>query len=74
MAENTLSVLKIAPGQHPQQVEIWQRQNRTVLLGGSTNFTSWLPVIYALSDFLIMILSWLVKQLLRAFLYQEVQP
>ena len=22
MAENTLSVLKIAPGQHPQQVEI----------------------------------------------------
>ena len=31
-------------------------------------------VIYALSDFLIMILSWLVKQLLRAFLYQEVQP
>ena len=32
------------------------------------------PVIYALSDFLIMILSWLVKQLLRAFLYQEVQP
>ena len=26
-----------------------------------------LPVIYALSDFLIMILSWLVKQSLRAF-------
>ena len=33
----------------------------------------WLPVIYALSDFLIMILSWLVKQSLRAFLFQEVQ-
>ena len=32
-----------------------------------------LPVIYALSDFLIMILSWLVKQSLRAFLFQEVQ-
>ena len=32
------------------------------------------PVIYALSDFLIMILSWLVKQSLRAFLFQEVQP
>ena len=44
------------------------------LPGGSTNFTSWLPVIYALSDFLIMILSWLVKQSLRAFLFQEVQP
>ena len=35
---------------------------------------SWRPVIYALSDFLIMILSWLVKQSLRAFLFQEVQP
>ena len=36
---------------------------------------SWmLQVIYALSDFLIMILSWLVKQSLRAFLFQEVQP
>ena len=32
-----------------------------------------LMVIYALSDFLIMILSWLVKQSLRAFLFQEVQ-
>ena len=32
------------------------------------------PVIYALSNFLIMILSWLVKQSLRAFLFQEVQP
>lgn len=31
-------------------------------------------VIYALSDFIIMILSWLVKQSLRAFLFQEVQP
>ena len=31
------------------------------------------PVIYALSDFLIMIVSWLVKQSLRAFLFQEVQ-
>ena len=28
---------------------------------------SWRQVIYALSDFLIMILSWLVKQSLRAF-------
>ena len=36
--------------------------------------TSFTPVIYALSDFLIMILSWLVKQSLRAFLFQEVQP
>ena len=34
----------------------------------------WKLVIYALSDFLIMILSWLVKQSLRAFLFQEVQP
>lgn len=31
-------------------------------------------MIYALSDFLIMIVSWLVKQSLRAFLFQEVQP
>ena len=31
-------------------------------------------VIYALSDFLIMIVSWLVKQSLRAFSFQEVQP
>ena len=30
-------------------------------------------VIYALSDFLIMIMSWLVKQSLRVFLFQEVQ-
>ena len=29
---------------------------------------------HALSDFLIMIVSWLVKQSLRAFLFQEVQP
>ena len=36
--------------------------------------TKILQVIYALSDFLIMILSWLVKQSLRAFLFQEVQP
>ena len=36
--------------------------------------TSKQQVIYALSDFLIMILSWLVKQSLRAFLFQEVQP
>ena len=35
---------------------------------------STLKVIYALSDFLIMILSWLVKQSLRAFSFQEVQP
>ena len=35
---------------------------------------SYQMVIYALSDFLIMILSWLVKQSLRAFLFQEVQP
>ena len=30
-------------------------------------------MIYALSDFLIMIVSWLVKQSLRAFLFQEVK-
>ena len=30
--------------------------------------------MYALSDFLIMVLSWLVKQSLRAFSLQEVQP
>ena len=41
---------------------------------GSIRNISWQPVIYALSDFLIMIVSWLVKQSLRAFLFQEVQP
>ncbi len=40
----------------------------------SIRSTSWPAVIYALSDFLIMILSWLVKQSLRAFSFQEVQP
>lgn len=49
------------------------KRSPTALPGGSTNFTSWLPEMYALSDFLIMILSWLVKQSLRAFLFQEVQ-
>lgn len=51
-------------------------------IGGSLQFFFYdvikifilLSVIYALSDFLIMILSWLVKQSLRAFLFQEVQP
>ena len=42
--------------------------------GGPEDDTTPLTVIYALSDFLIMILSWLVKQSLRAFLFQEVQP
>lgn len=41
---------------------------------GVATAMDWLLVIYALSDFLIMILSWLVKQSLRAFLFQEVQP
>ncbi|MFR6298733.1 MAG: hypothetical protein ACLUML_05835 [Acutalibacteraceae bacterium] len=42
--------------------------------GASLLLTYLSGVIYALSDFLIMILSWLVKQSLRAFLFQEVQP
>ena len=41
---------------------------------GSPKSSTSQEVIYALSDFLIMILSWLVKQSLRAFLFQEVQP
>ena len=41
--------------------------------GASLLLTYLSGVIYALSDFLIMILSWLVKQSLRAFLFQEVQ-
>ncbi len=45
-------------------------QTLVVALGAVSAF----GVIYALSDFLIMILSWLVKQSLRAFLFQEVQP
>ena len=52
----------------------WKRKNRNILQSDNTRNINWLPVIYALSDFLIMILSWLVKQSLRAFLFQEVQP
>ena len=55
-------------------LRIWKRLNQNTLPCGSTKSTSWRQVIYALSDFLIMILSWLVKQSLRAFLFQEVQP
>ena len=47
-------------------------ENERTILSGVHAFYE--PVIYALSDFLIMILSWLVKQSLRAFLFQEVQP
>ena len=47
------------------------KRSPTALPGGSISFTSWLPVIYALSDFLIMILSWLVKQSLRAFCFRR---
>ena len=43
------------------------------VIHGKTEKISDETVIYALSDFLIMILSWLVKQSLRAFLFQEVQ-
>ena len=43
------------------------------LLGEVAESIGGYTVIYALSDFLIMILSWLVKQSLRAFLFQEVQ-
>lgn len=48
--------------------------SRIVSQSNSIKSTNWPAVIYALSDFLIMILSWLVKQSLRAFLFQEVQP
>lgn len=53
--------------------EALERKSRITLQSVSIKNTSWLPVIYALSDFLIMIVSWLVKQSLRAFLFQEVQ-
>ena len=46
----------------------------TKVLVSKVHFPEGQEVIYALSDFLIMILSWLVKQSLRAFLFQEVQP
>ena len=45
----------------------------TKVLVSKVHFPEGQEVIYALSDFLIMILSWLVKQSLRAFLFQEVQ-
>ena len=53
---------------------LWNRKTRIILPCVNIRNISSLPVIYALSDFLIMILSWLVKQSLRAFLFQEVQP
>ena len=49
----------------PVEMKVLEKTIRSIKSGG---------VIYALSDFLIMILSWLVKQSLRAFLFQEVQP
>lgn len=52
----------------------WNRRNRSTLQFASIRSISWRQVIYALSDFLIMIVSWLVKQSLRAFSFQEVQP
>ena len=52
---------------------LWNRKTRIILPCVNIKNISSLPVIYALSDFLIMILSWLVKQSLRAFLFQEVQ-
>ena len=48
--------------------------NALIELVAAAVFIIPLWVIYALSDFLIMILSRLVKQSLRAFLFQEVQP
>ena len=51
-----------------------EERERTTSPSSSTANSRWRQVIYALSDFLIMILSWLVKQSLRAFLFQEVQP
>ena len=53
---------------------LWNRKTRIILPCVNIRNISSLPVIYALSDFLIMILSWLVKQSLRAFSFQEVQP
>ena len=52
----------------------WSRKIRITLLCGSIRNISWRQEMYALSDFLIMVLSWLVKQSLRAFSFQEVQP
>ena len=46
----------------------WKNESRIALRSSSIKSTNWPAVIYALSDFLIMILSWLVKQSLRAFL------
>ena len=52
---------------------LWNKKTRIILPCVNIRNISSLPVLYALSDFLIMILSWLVKQSLRAFLFQEVQ-
>ena len=35
---------------------------------------NWLPEMYALSDFLIMVFVMVMKQSLRAFSFREVQP
>jgi type IV secretion system protein VirD4 len=58
---------------NPVDLMHWKPRSQTTLRCVSIRNISWPPVIYALSDFLIMILSWLVKQSLRAFLFQEVQ-
>ena len=52
----------------------WQENNLITYIRARLKHYIPQPVTYALSDFLIMIVSWLVKQSLRAFLFQEVQP
>ena len=61
----------------PQFIRIAMQQGKLPIgtaVQMSSIWTYHISVIYALSNFLIMILSWLVKQSLRAFLFQEVQP
>ena len=62
----------LVPGVLPEQCLVTNATGAYGLAISEWMLGLWL-VIYALSDFLIMILSWLVKQSLRAFLFQEVQ-
>ena len=46
---------------HTDNTMIWVRKNQNPLQCGSTNFISWLPVLYALKDFLIKRLGSLLE-------------
>ena len=72
-AERTPSKSRLVYIDGEEVMEIIQDLGYSPLFDSKEKFYK-IRVIYALSDFLIMIVSWLVKQSLRAFSFQEVQP